>query len=383
MTREDKKEMFKQLNEEDYIIFRDGFTVRANKKKFLVLAGDEVKLKDWDSLQFHIDDLLSTSTTGTFDITVQLGSDPELFVTNGTDVVPSFVVLDNKDQHPVTMDGFQVELHPTPASCRVSAGHWIGESLIKLKELAVKKGLHISFKTAHRISDKTWEMTDDTVKRFGCNPTKSAYSEEVERGNGLRERFRAGGGHIHIDHTSALKNQDGLVQLLDIVVGNTLVLIDRDPNNAERRLKYGRAGEYRPKPYGLEYRVPSNFWLRDYVLWSLVAGLVRNALTIRAQGLEKQLVGMFDMNKIRDAINNNDYSLALENFEKLEQIYKEKDLYFYVGVSKFNINSFKRWATSESPLDLVNDGSEEAILNSWPNRGPRFGFETFISISKF
>jgi hypothetical protein len=379
MTTEDKKKIFLQARPEQYILFQQDGTVYAKIKSELSLVDDMVYYSRWNSPWFHIEELQSVSEHQILDSSPKLGSDPELFVTDGTDVVPSFVLLDNKDQGSVTMDGFQVELHPIPSTCRVSGGYWIGDSLSHLRDIAKRKGLQISFNTAHRISDKTWDSTDDSVKRFGCNPTNSAYSENVDRGNGLRERFRAGGGHIHIDDASARGNRDELVQLLDIVVGNTLVLIDRDSNNAERRLKYGRAGEYRPKEYGLEYRVPSNFWLRDYVLWSLVAGLIRNALTIRLIGLDKEFVGMFDMNKIRDAINNNDYTLALENFEKLSKIYKDKDIYFSVGVSKFNIDKFTQWATSESPLSHINDGSQDAILNSWPMGGDRAGFEKFIN----
>ena len=38
----------------------------------------------------------------------------------------------------------------------------------------------------------------------------------------------------------------------------------------KRREMYGQAGAYRPKSYGLEYRVLSNFWLQsdDYIKWA-------------------------------------------------------------------------------------------------------------------
>jgi hypothetical protein len=37
-------------------------------------------------------------------------------------------------------------------------------------------------------------------------------------------------------------------------------------NDVERRELYGKAGAYRPKPYGCEYRVLSNRWLTSSTL---------------------------------------------------------------------------------------------------------------------
>jgi len=49
-----------------------------------------------------------------------------------------------------------------------------------------------------------------------------------------------------------------LVKQLDCYLGLPSVVWDRD---AKRRQMYGAAGAFRPKPYGVEYRVLSNAWL--------------------------------------------------------------------------------------------------------------------------
>jgi hypothetical protein len=49
-----------------------------------------------------------------------------------------------------------------------------------------------------------------------------------------------------------------LVKQLDSYLGLPSLLFDRD---TLRRKMYGQAGAFRPKPYGVEYRVLSNAWL--------------------------------------------------------------------------------------------------------------------------
>ena len=46
---------------------------------------------------------------------------------------------------------------------------------------------------------------------------------------------------------------------MDITLGVPSVI--RDVNGALRRKRYGNYGAYRPKSYGVEYRVLSNFWI--------------------------------------------------------------------------------------------------------------------------
>ena len=45
---------------------------------------------------------------------------------------------------------------------------------------------------------------------------------------------------------------------MDILLGLPSVILDAD---TERRAMYGAAGAHRIKPYGVEYRSLSNFWL--------------------------------------------------------------------------------------------------------------------------
>jgi hypothetical protein len=174
--------------------------------------------------------------------------------------------------------------------------------------------------------------------------------------------------HYSPFYNKSVDRRQELVQLLDIVLGNTCVMIDRDPLQKERRKHYGRAGEYRLPDHGLEYRTLSNFWLRDYALASFVFGMARYAVMILhsshmaytrsvydeyekkefVSGNEKaypyatELIESVDVAKIREAIDNNDPDLAAENFK---------------AVAKF-IRKYQSWNTVKTavytmPLDAV------------------------------
>jgi len=77
-------------------------------------------------------------------------------------------------------------------------------------------------------------------------------------------------GHIHLGFT--VENEGEfidpsirvqLVKLLDIFVGLEDVIYNPD---IERKKLYGKAGSFRFKPYGLEFRSPSNYWIQSDTL---------------------------------------------------------------------------------------------------------------------
>jgi len=313
-----------------------------------------------------------------------LGSDPELFFTRDGKVVPSSEVVPKESEF-VTRDGFQLELHPKPENCRQSAAYQIAKCIGIANRYAKASECELNFGLGHVIHDELWKGTPNVDKRFGCSPTESAQEKNPKRVTGLRERFRAGAGHIHFalgysSNKVQPENYDRLIQVMDIVLGNTCVLIDRDPLNVTRRKNYGRAGEYRVKPYGIEYRVPSNFWLRHYVLWSLVSQLGRHAMDIELQGYSAELIKRFDMRKVRKAINTNNYELALENYTILEQFIKDQNPLGTNGINATNLEASRRWLTSKNPMASFAR-TDAGIVKHWSaveNRIPE-GYERFIA----
>ena len=119
---------------------------------------------------------------------------------------------------------------------------------------------------------------------MGCEPDFDAWEDGKEnpRPNGDAD-FRTGAGHIHIGwtdgvditHPEHLEACMTVVKQLDWSLGMLSTLYDGDD---KRRELYGDWGAFRPKPYGVEYRVLSNAWLRDPKLVAWVYRTVNKAV---------------------------------------------------------------------------------------------------------
>lgn len=269
-----------------------------------------------------------------------LGCDPEFFfksadTTVGAEkVIPkdglkfrtrSYLVSKGHftDTSKVIIDGVQAELNPAPTTCRAYLGTEIQECFRRLSD-NINKKYKIDFSSAQEITKEEMDSLSKESKIFGCSPSLNAQSAPPKVAitdiNPEEYRIRTAGGHLHIGsdegkYTQWLQeNVESLIQMYDILVGNTCVLIDRDKNQVERRKTYGRAGEYRVQPHGIEYRTLSNFWLRSYPLMSFVTGLIRMATDIVHQKHDIRFKNTVSKVNIIKAINENNYTLAMHNF---------------------------------------------------------------------
>ena len=337
-----------------------------------------------------------------------MGCDPEFFfVDNSGKTTGAEKVLPEKglqynpynstradEMSNIVIDGVQSELNPRPGACRANLGNEIAACFRVLqKTLAAKGSINVSFEPVVKLSREELHSLSEKSKVFGCAPSTNIYqqAESQIRVNPKRYLKRSAGGHIHLGDggskkiNKALTNFDVMVPILDIIVGNTCVLLDRDPSNKERRKNYGRVGEYRPKSYGLEYRTLSNFWLRSYQLMSFVMGLARFAVHVVAQtdetNPEKNYTkAFFDAVKREDIINaiqNNDFALAYSNFLKIEHLIVElaaENNYDY-PLNKTNIKAF-HWFVSKG----INHWFDKDSLKHWINmsEGHGIGWESFM-----
>lgn len=111
---------------------------------------------------------------------------------------------------------------------------------------------------------------------LGCEPDFNAWldGQANPRPNG-DANFRTGAGHVHIGWTKDVDINDPghreacimAAKQLDYYLGLGSLLYD--PDN-KRRTLYGAPGAFRPKPYGVEYRVLSNAWLQSEELMGWV-----------------------------------------------------------------------------------------------------------------
>jgi hypothetical protein len=180
-----------------------------------------------------------------------------------------------------------------------------------------------------------------------------------------------------------------LIYLLDILVGNTGVLLDRNPLAVERRKVYGRAGEFRLTNYGVEYRVLSNFWLKNYTVYSLMFALARFAVCILTSDKNYKNTNFFDEitckvkgKNIERAINENDFDLAMKNYLAIEKTLCE----IVKGSSyTFPINNMYKTAFHNLVKNGINHYFKQDILKHWMYLGDdssnrRYGWESWADM---
>jgi hypothetical protein len=102
------------------------------------------------------------------------------------------------------------------------------------------------------------------AKMFGCMPDYNIYSSKenvVDTSSLNKNNVRTAGGHIHIGLTNPNFHpmaRSSLVKGCDMYVGLPLTILE---GTSQRKAFYGKAGSFRHKEYGIEYRTPSNVWL--------------------------------------------------------------------------------------------------------------------------
>jgi hypothetical protein len=208
------------------------------------------------------------------------GCDPEMFVKDAEDNLVSAVGLipGSKDEPhkvergTVQVDGMAAEIGIDPADNFKDFNDSIVAVMRQLKAM-LPKGYGLVLEPAVRFSQLVMDAQPDTAKVLGCDPDFNAWTGEI---NPYPDTIsdpllRTASGHLHVgwlegedlmpvtDDLHVVHCRD-LVKQLDWFLGSWSVKKDTD---VTRRKLYGKAGAFRPKPYGAEYRVLSNFWLKD------------------------------------------------------------------------------------------------------------------------
>ena len=219
---------------------------------------------------------------------VLVGCDPELFLKKGRSYQCADGVIPGTKEHPhkvdkgaVQVDGMAVEFNIDPAR---SKEEFIDNVKSVMKTLEDMVGDHkLVAIPSVTFNPKVWGDAPDEAKVLGCEPDFNAYTQAANDKPDGPDRFRTAAGHIHIGWTEDQDINDpvfrrdceALVKELDYRLGMVSLLVDPD---TKRRQLYGKAGAYRPKSYGVEYRVLSNFWLKDEELMGWVYDTVINTV---------------------------------------------------------------------------------------------------------
>jgi hypothetical protein len=171
-------------------------------------------------------------------------------------------------------------------------------------------GLHVD--VAPSMLFQPEQLLSPQAMQIGCEPDFNAY-RKVERKITVEEmgNMRCAGGHVHVSffEDATEDNPDGypddearllLVRAMDLHHGLASLFFDTD---MQRRRLYGKAGMYRPKSYGIEYRSLSNAWLRSKELSGWVFDAVGEAIAFVNRGGETP-------DKVENIINERDLTAA-------------------------------------------------------------------------
>lgn len=158
-------------------------------------------------------------------------------------------------------------------------------------------------------------LQTENAKLFGCDPDFNAWTENENLPPGTATTLRTAGGHIHIGYANSNPFLNlMIIKAMDLFVGVPGIL--QEPEN-QRKVMYGKAGAFRHKDYGVEYRTPSNYYLENETLTNWIFNNTLAAIEFVKEGRVNQF-GFEEKEEIVNTINYNDKETALKLISKYD-----------------------------------------------------------------
>jgi len=207
----------------------------------------------------------------------KIGADPEFFVKKFGKLVSAYGLIPGNKDNPhkvpkgaVQVDGMALEFNIDPAETYSQFEDNMSTVLSSI--IGMVPGYEIFVEPVADFGLEYIEAQPKEAKELGCSPDFNAYTKQANPRPSADTPFRTASGHVHIGWTAEPVdiNDEGhleacraLTKSLDVWLGLPSLVWDQDDR---RRTLYGAAGAFRPKPYGMEYRVLSNKWINDPLL---------------------------------------------------------------------------------------------------------------------
>lgn len=225
---------------------------------------------------------------------ILVGADPEFFVRKGTGFISGHTFQCGSKAVPmptkhgsIQVDGLALECNVKPASTKEEFIRNVYNSFGDLRKFVKSVDILCDIVPASCVFFGVQYLSQlpKEVSKLGCEPDFNAYTKKLNPAPEVISPYRTGAGHIHVGFTEGANVRDlthlhlcaEIAKQLDFFIGLPSLIFDKEEDSALRRTLYGKAGAFRPKPYGLEYRVLSNKWVEDPEL----TGFVYDA-TVRA-----------------------------------------------------------------------------------------------------
>lgn len=215
-----------------------------------------------------------------------IGSDPEFMIINSKGQVKSAInILKSPKQKPIQIEQNKFYYDNVLAECTIqpslSKEEFIDNIKKSLKNLShLIKPYELKLLAACKFPKEELIHPDSYV--VGCDPEICAYSMKVIETQKFENDIRTAGGHIHLEFNFA-KTQNGPLfstRILDLFLGIISNWMDKDPSTSIRKKMCGKAGRFRIKEYGLEYRTLSNFWFASPQLVSVIYDIIDSIVSL-------------------------------------------------------------------------------------------------------
>lgn len=205
----------------------------------------------------------------------KIGADPEFFLRLGGKFVPACGLFPGTKDEPfeldkgaVQVDGLALEFNIHPAESADEFNNNIETVLAQVDEMIKKvhKNMKRVFVPFARFDKADFDNLKDDQKILGCDPDYSGLTGLINPRPEIQDQpFRTAAGHIHIgwtegqDITNPIHFED--CRFVSQYIGDSGYFDPTENAEYERLNYYGGDYSFRPKPYGVEIRFPSNLWL--------------------------------------------------------------------------------------------------------------------------
>lgn len=263
---------------------------------------------------------------------ILVGADPELFMVHPDtgDFISAHDRIPGTKYEPhkvpfgaVQVDGTALEFNIDPASTQEEFVHHI--KAVRQTMADMVPGYNVVATPVARFLPSYWKFdVPSSAQELGCMPDFNGWTMSVNpRPDPGGEPFRTASGHLHIGWTEDADVEDRehfilccrIARQLDYYLGMYSLLWDTD---GTRRELYGKAGAFRPKPYGMEYRVLSNRWLDSEPIMRWIYNTIQVAMADAFNGdwaedtygtLARSIIDDNDIDWLK---HNPDFNLNLE-----------------------------------------------------------------------
>lgn len=206
-----------------------------------------------------------------------VGTDAEVFLTRGSLPYPAIGLLGGTKLEPkpipglgkgfaIQEDNVMPEFNIPASKNKKIFSDNIGTVLEWLTSGMAEKGFDVLIAPSCHFNPK--QLKHPQAQEIGCEPDFNAWTRTINpspKTNPILKTMRTAAAHVHVSFNingeppKTIYDREPLVKALDVTLGLPSLLLDKD---IDRRKLYGKAGAFRPKDYGIEHRVMSNFWIK-------------------------------------------------------------------------------------------------------------------------